>query len=68
MVRQAGRAPMSTVDEGADAIMNLAVSDEMSERTGEYFDRLSPARARAQAYDRRSRERLRQISFELTGY
>ncbi|HET6158505.1 MAG TPA: SDR family NAD(P)-dependent oxidoreductase [Dongiaceae bacterium] len=67
MVRQARRAPMSTVDEGADAIMNLAVSDEMSERSGEYFDGLNPARARAQAYDRRSRERLRQISFELTG-
>jgi NAD(P)-dependent dehydrogenase (short-subunit alcohol dehydrogenase family) len=67
MVRQASRAPMSTVDEGADAIMNLAVSAEMSERTGEYFDGLSPARARAQAYDRQARERLRQIGFELTG-
>lgn len=67
MVRQADRAPMSTVEEGADAIMNLAVSDAMGGRTGEYFDGLRPSRARAQAYDKQSRERLRQISFDLTG-
>ena len=67
MVHEAGAAPMSTVDEGAAAIMNLAVSDRMSGRTGEYFDGLSPSRARAQAYDKQSRARLRQISFDLTG-
>ena len=67
MVREAGAAPTSTVDEGADAIMNLAVSDTMKERTAEYFDGLKPSRARAQAYDKQSRARLRQISFDLTG-
>ena len=67
MVREAGGTPMSTVDEGADAIMNLVVSHAMGGRTGEYFDGLDAARARAQAYDRKARERLRQISFELTG-
>jgi len=67
MVRQAGRTPMSTVDEGADAIMNFAVSQEMRGRSGEYFDRLHPARARSQAYDARARERLRRISFDITG-
>jgi NAD(P)-dependent dehydrogenase (short-subunit alcohol dehydrogenase family) len=66
MVRESGTAPMSTVDDGADAIMNLAVSDETSGRTGEYFDGLKPGKARAQAYDRRAREQLRQLSFELT--
>ena len=65
MVREAGGEPMSTVDEGADAIMNLAVSEETRGRTGEYFDGLHPARARAQAYDKRARERLRQITFEF---
>ena len=65
MVREAGGEPMSTVDEGADAIMNLAVAEETRGRTGEYFDGLHPARARAQAYDERARERLRQITFEF---
>src|SRR5215510_1639367 len=65
MVREAGGEPMSTVDEGADAIMNLAVSEETRDRTGEYFDGLHPARARGQAYDERARERLRKITFEV---
>ena len=67
MVREAGMAPLSTIDDGAYAIMNLAVSPQMSGRTGEYFDRLVPARARAQAYDAAAREMLRQASFDLVG-
>ncbi len=67
MVREAGATPMSTVEEGADAIMNLAVSPQMSGRTGEYFDRLVPARARAQAYDAAAREKLRQATLALVG-
>ncbi|MPY89053.1 MAG: SDR family NAD(P)-dependent oxidoreductase [Luteitalea sp.] len=67
MVREAGGAPMSTVDDGADAIMNLAVSEETRGRTGGYYDGLRPTPARAQAYDETVRERLRQVSFELTG-
>ncbi len=67
MVREAGVAPRSTVEEGADAIMRLAISEEISGRTGEYFDGLEPARAREMAYDPAARERLRRMSFELTG-
>lgn len=66
MVRESGATPISTVDEGADAIMSLAISPEMRGRTGEYFDGLRPARARPQAYDSRARERLRRASFEIT--
>lgn len=65
MVQEAQWQPMSTVDEGADAIMNLAVGD-LQGRTGEYFDQRRPARALRQAYDPRARERLRQIANELT--
>lgn len=64
MVREAGGKPMSTVDEGADAIMHLAVDDVG--RTGEYFDQQRPARALRQAYDPKARERLQQIANELT--
>lgn len=65
MVQQAGWQPMSSVDEGADAIMNLAVGD-LQGRTGEYFDQRRPARALRQAYDLQARERLQQIANELT--
>lgn len=67
MVRAAGVEPVSTVDEGAAAVMNLAVSPQLAGRTGEYFDGLRPARANAQAYDPGARQRLAQISAELTG-
>jgi NAD(P)-dependent dehydrogenase (short-subunit alcohol dehydrogenase family) len=65
MVHEAGGKPMSTVDEGADAIMHLAV-DDLQGRTGEYFDQQRPARALRQAYDPKARERLSQITNELT--
>ena len=65
MVQEAQWQPMSTVDEGADAITNLAVGD-LQGRTGEYFDQRRPARALRQAYDPQARERLRQIANELT--
>ncbi len=67
MVRQAGHTPISTVDEGADAIMNLAVGEAGRNRSGEFFNGLKPARANAQAYDKKARERLRRLSLSLTG-
>lgn len=65
MVRASGVTPMSTVEEGADAIMNLAVSGKMEGQSGLYFDGLRPARANAQAYDAAARERLRAFSLQL---
>lgn len=67
MVRESGIPPISTVDEGADAILHLAVSPDVEGRTGLYFDGQRPARANAQAYDEDARARLRALSFELTG-
>jgi NAD(P)-dependent dehydrogenase (short-subunit alcohol dehydrogenase family) len=67
MVRQAGVAPMSTVDQGADAILNLAVGANLEGRTGLYYDGQRPSRADAQAYDAAARKRLRILSHELTG-
>jgi NAD(P)-dependent dehydrogenase (short-subunit alcohol dehydrogenase family) len=67
MVRGAGIEPTSTVEEGATAVMRLAVSPELDGCTGEYFDGLRPARANAQAYDRQIRQRLAQVSARLTG-
>ena len=66
MVRQFG-TPMSTVEEGADAIMRLAASPEMEGRTGLYFNGQREAKADAQAYDAAARQKLRALSFELAG-
>ena len=67
MVRRAGVTPLSTVAEGAEAILNLAISPALEGRTGLYFNGLREARAQAQAYDAEARRRLRAISLELTG-
>ena len=67
MVRQSGTTPISTVDEGADAIMNLIASRELEGKSGLFFDRLREARANAQAYDQTARDRLRILSRKLTG-
>jgi NAD(P)-dependent dehydrogenase (short-subunit alcohol dehydrogenase family) len=67
MVRAAGVEPVSTVAEGAEAVMYLAVSPELEGHTGEYFDGLRPARANAQAYDPQARQRLAEVSARLAG-
>jgi NAD(P)-dependent dehydrogenase (short-subunit alcohol dehydrogenase family) len=65
MVRRAGVRPLSTVEEGARAILNLATSPAVAGQTGLYFDGLR--KAQAQAYDADARRRLQALSLELTG-
>jgi NAD(P)-dependent dehydrogenase (short-subunit alcohol dehydrogenase family) len=67
MVVNAGIAPLSTVEEGADAILALAVGPQHARTTGKFFNGLKEARANAQAYDKAARERLRALSEKLTG-
>jgi NAD(P)-dependent dehydrogenase (short-subunit alcohol dehydrogenase family) len=67
MVRGDGIAPMSSVDEGADAILHLAADDGMEGKSGLYFDGLRPSRANAQAYDTAARGHLRDLSLDLVG-
>jgi NAD(P)-dependent dehydrogenase (short-subunit alcohol dehydrogenase family) len=67
MVRQSGVIPISSVEEGAEAILNLAVSKELDGHSGEFYNGLRRSRASAQAYDVRARERLRALSMRLTG-
>jgi NAD(P)-dependent dehydrogenase (short-subunit alcohol dehydrogenase family) len=66
-VLNGGFQPLSTVEEGAEATMQLAVSPELAGRTGLYFNGLNEARANAQAYDAAARAQLRALSLELTG-
>ncbi len=67
MVRRAGVTPLSTVEEGARAILNLATSPAVEGQTALYFNGLREAKAQAQAYDPDARRRLRALSLELTG-
>jgi NAD(P)-dependent dehydrogenase (short-subunit alcohol dehydrogenase family) len=67
MVRQSGVTPISTVEEGAEAILNLVVSEALIGRTGEFYNGMRPSTANAQAYDNSARERLRVLSLRLTG-
>jgi len=62
-----GFQPLSTVAEGAEATMQLAVSPALVGRSGLYFNGLNEAQANAQAYDTSARARLRTLSFELSG-
>ena len=67
MVRQSGATPISSVEEGADAILKLAVSPQLEGRSGLYFNGQREARADAQAYDAEARRQLDVLSRELTG-
>jgi NAD(P)-dependent dehydrogenase (short-subunit alcohol dehydrogenase family) len=67
MVRAGGITPMSTVEQGGDAILHLAVGDDMAAKSGLFFNGMQPARANPQAYDAEARQRLRKLSLELTG-
>lgn len=61
LIRQSGRIPLSTTEEGADAILHLTTE----KRSGLYFDVMREARAHEQAYDTEARARLRALSIDL---
>ena len=65
MVREAGVTARSTIDEGADAVMQLITGPDIA--NGGYYDGLRPARAHAQAYDPEAQGMLRLLSRDLTG-
>jgi len=58
---------MSTVEEGAEAVVRLAASQELEGVTGRYFDGTREARANRRAYDAEARRRLWALSEELCG-
>jgi len=67
MVRQSGVKPWSMVEQGADAVMNLAVAPEFAHESGLFMDGLRRAQPNAQAFDEAARARLRDVSRKLTG-
>jgi NAD(P)-dependent dehydrogenase (short-subunit alcohol dehydrogenase family) len=67
MVQGMGRQPMSSVEDGANAVMQLAVGNSLAGRSGLYFNEMNEAKANAQAYDAAARKRLWDLSVELVG-
>lgn len=66
LVRQMDAPARTTVDEGADALIHVATAAALTGRSGLYFNGSTEARANAQAYDASARERLIELSVELT--
>ena len=64
MVIDAGIEPISSLEQGLEATLALV---QRTDVTGRYFNGLQEARAEAQAYDARARERLRSLSEQLLG-
>ncbi len=67
MVRDGGITPISTVEQGGEAILHLAHGDDVAGKTGLFFNGMQQAHANPQAYDEAARQRLRALSLELTG-
>ena len=66
MVREGGITPISTVEQGGEAILHLATGGDVAGKTGLFFNGMQEARANPQAYDEAARKRLRTLSLELT--
>jgi NAD(P)-dependent dehydrogenase (short-subunit alcohol dehydrogenase family) len=65
MVREALARPRSSVEEGAEATLRLAIAPELAGITGRYFNGTREARADPQAYDPSARQRLWDLSERL---
>lgn len=64
MVRDAGVSPRGPASRGAEVIRGVVERALESARSGEYFDELSPARAKPPAYDESARAELRAATLE----
>ena len=67
MVRAGGITPISTVEQGGEAILHLVSGDDVAGKSGLFFNGMREAQANPQAYDADARKRLGALSLELTG-
>jgi NAD(P)-dependent dehydrogenase (short-subunit alcohol dehydrogenase family) len=64
MVLSHGAEPRTTVEVGADAVVNLVTTQGIA--SGQYFNGKQPSRPNAQALDEQARAKLRKLSLDLT--
>jgi NAD(P)-dependent dehydrogenase (short-subunit alcohol dehydrogenase family) len=67
MVRASSVTPISTVEQGGEAILHLATGDDVAGKSGLFFNGMNEAQANPQAYDEAARKRLRALSLKLSG-
>jgi NAD(P)-dependent dehydrogenase (short-subunit alcohol dehydrogenase family) len=67
MVRESGNSPISSVEDGADAILKQIISEELAGKSGLFFNGERPSHAIAQAYDEEARAKLKALSMRLVG-
>ena len=67
MVRAGGITPISTVEQGGEAILHLVNGDDVAAKSGLFFNSMNEAKVHQQAYDAAARKRLHALSLELTG-
>ncbi len=57
--------PMTTTEQGADALEQLILSPRLATVTGAFYNGLEPGQANEQAYDAAARQKLRELTAEL---
>jgi NAD(P)-dependent dehydrogenase (short-subunit alcohol dehydrogenase family) len=67
MVRAGGITPMSTVEQGGEAILHLVSGDDVAGKSGLFFNGMNEMKANPQAYDTEARAKLKALSLRLTG-
>ena len=67
MVRAAGVAPVSTLEQGIEATLRLVADPALDGVSGRYFNGLGEAAPHPQAEDPEARARLRALSDGLCG-
>src|SRR5258705_7902208 len=67
MVREGGITPISTVEQGGEAILHLAAGGDLAGRTGLFFNGMQQTRAKPQAYEEAPPKTVRPPSPRLTG-
>jgi len=66
MVKEYFGRTMDTLEDGVNSVMHLATDPALDNVSGKYFDHQQEARANDQAYDAAARQRLWDLSMELT--
>ena len=67
MVRAGGITPISTVEQGGEAILHLVTGDDVANKSGLFFNGMDEAKANPQAYDAAARKRLRDVQSRTRG-
>jgi NAD(P)-dependent dehydrogenase (short-subunit alcohol dehydrogenase family) len=67
IVVMSGGQPIDSLEDGTEATVRLAISPDVEGISGRFYDHQHEGQANPQAYDEAARQRLWQLSLDLTG-